>query len=163
MYCIIQSKILTILSILQFITVYTSKKTHVQIILLAVILALLFKKLPEDDIYKSKIIVPCGPVELPKTNYKSRRARMLANRPPPHWVLNADRYRMLLDEKVTIFIHDLVLYSTFLTLTLVAIYLMRDSNTYHQNANFNKLALVKVSIYNTIVLVHNIFFYYCTT
>ena len=120
------------------------------IILLAVILALLFKKPPEDDIYKSKIIVPCGRVELPKTNYRSRRARILANRPPPHWVLDADRYKMLLDEKVNIFIHDLVLYSIFLAITLVAIYLMSDLNIYYQNVELNKLTQVKVSMYSTL-------------
>lgn len=121
-----------------------------QIILLAVILALLFKTPPGDDIYKSKIIVPCGLVELPKTNYRSRRARILANRPPPHWVLGADRYKMMLDEKVNIFIHDLVLYSIFLAITLVAIYLMSDSNIYYQNVELTKLTQVKVSMHSTL-------------
>lgn len=130
-----------------------------QIILLAVILALLFKTPPGDEIYKSKIIVPCGRVELPKTNYKSRRARMLANHPPPRWVLSADRYRMLLDEKVNFFICDLVLYSIFLAITLVAIYLMSDSNIYYQNVQVNKLTQVpvKVSMYNFFSLYLNNF------
>lgn len=123
-----------------------------QIILIALILAFLFKKPPEDDSYKTKIIVSCGHVELSHANYRSHRARVLANRPPPNSLLAADRYQIQFEEKMNIIMSDVVLYSIFLVLILVTIYLMSNPDIYNQNVEFSKLfndrlINVKIALY----------------
>ena len=132
-----------------------------QILVLALVLAFLFKKPPEDDSYKTKIIVSCGHVDLPHGQYRSRRARVLSNRPPPNSVLAADRYQIQLEEKMGVITRDVVLYSFFLAIALVTIYLMSNPNIYNQNVGFSKifndhLINVKIAFYVLCVSV------YCT-
>lgn len=103
------------------------------------VFAVLFKKPPEDDSYKTKLIVPCGRVKLPNSNYRSFQARALANCPPPRWILEADRYQMQLKERMRIIVCDFILYAIFIAITLVLIYLMRDPAIYNQNEELYKL------------------------
>lgn len=121
-----------------------------QILLIAFVLALLFKKPPDDDSYKTKVIVECGPVDLPKINYRSLRARISSNRPPPKSVLAADRYKLQVDEKMGVIFRDLVLYSLFLVIVLVTIYLMSDPNIFDQNDQLNKL--FDLSVFNLSII-----------
>lgn len=107
--------------------------------LIAGILALLFKKLPDDDNYKSKLIVSCGPVTLPNSHIKSHRERVLANRPPSKWLLASDRYQLQLDEKMSVIIRDVGQYTAFLVIALVNVWFMSDPNVYNQNVALNAL------------------------
>ena len=145
--------------VLFYCTYSISNIKCMQIIVIALILAFLFKKPPEDDSYKTKIIVNCGQVELPKANYRSHRARVLANRPPPNSLLAADRYQIKFEEKMGVIIRDLVLYSIFLALILVTIYLMSNPDIFKQNVEFNSifnnpLTNVKIALYVSCISVY---------